>query len=213
VIKILCPFLAVLAVVWVIGVAAPVASAQNVGPLPVDVFTTNYFSNNTTPGAPPATLRFTEQQSQFASGVNPAKDYLEECAMIYVFAADQQLTECCGCPVSLNGLVTENVHKDLLSNPLTGVVPNEGAIQIVSGLYLAEGTIGYCDPTEVIPAPEVNSWVTHIQNKVGTGFPVTETPGDEELLSSTELGILEGDCLAIETLGSGSGICNCNKEQ
>lgn len=207
----LSSILPALAVVLVIGIAAGVASAQD-NIQQIDVFTTNYFSNNTTAGAPAATLRFTEQQSQSNPGVAPAQDYLETCAMIYVYAADQQLAECCGCPVSLNGLVHENVQKDLLGNTLTRVVPNEGVIQIVSGLYESVGTLGYCDPTDVVPVPEINSWVTHVQNKVGTGFPITESRGDEELLSDGELATLEADCSYAMRLGSGFGVCTCNTE-
>ena len=204
--------LAILVTALAIGMAAPVASAQTDSIQQVDVFSTNYFSNNTTPGAPPATLRFTEQESQAVAGANPAIDYTEECAMIYVYAADQQLAECCGCPVSKNGLVSENVQKDLLGNTLTRVVPNEGVIQIVSGRYLDLGSIGVCDPTKFIPAPEINSWLTHIQNKVGTGFPITETHGDEEFLSDDEFVTLEADCAFAMRLGSGFGICHCNTE-
>ena len=202
--------LTVLAVALVIGMGAAVASAQD-NIQQIDVFTTNYFSNNTTLGAPAATLRFTQQQSE-VPGINPALDYEETCAMIYVYAADQQLAECCGCPVSRNGLVHENVQKDLLGNTLTRVVPNEGVIQIVSGLYESVGTLGYCDPTDVIPVPEINSWLTHIQNKVGTGFPITESRGDEELLTDGELATLEADCSFAMRLGSGFGVCTCNSD-
>jgi len=210
--KISCPVIAMLVTALAIGMAAPVASAQTDNIQQVDVFTTNHFSNNTTPGAPPATLRFTEEESQAAAGTNAAIDYTEACAMIYVYAADQQLAECCGCPVSRNGLVAENVQKDLLGNTLTRVVPNEGVIQIVSGLYVNLGPVGICDPTDFIPAPEINSWVTHIQNKVGTGFPITESRGDEELLTDAEFVILETDCAYAMQLGSGFGVCHCNTE-
>ncbi len=190
--KVICRILPVLAIALVIAMVAGVAAAQE-----GEVFTTNYFANNTTSGAPPATLRFTEHGS-----VAPI-----ECAMIYVYAADQQLAECCGCPVSYNGLVHENVQKDLLGNTLTRVVPNEGVIQIVSSVYT-----GTCDPTTYEPVPEIDSWVTHVQNKVGTAFPITEDRGDEELLSGTELSTLQNDCAFTIRLGSGFGQCSCNAE-
>ena len=200
--KVAFHFLPVLALALMIAMVVGVAAAQDsvIG----ETFTTNYFSNNTTTGAPAATLRFTEHGS-----VAP-----DECAMIYVYSADQQLQECCGCPVSYNGLVHENVQKDLLGNTLTKVVPNEGVIQIVSSVW-----DGVCDPTanpKIItpytPAPEIDSWVTHIQNKVGTSFPMTEDRGDEELLSSGELSTLENDCYHAQKLGSGFGVCTCNSD-
>lgn len=201
--------LPILTVVLAIATATGVASAQIQQD---EVFTTNYFSNNTTPGAPPATLRFTESGVSVAAGLGLPYSTTEECAMIYVYAADQQLTECCGCPVSTNGLVHENVQKDLLGNPLTRVVPNEGVIQIVSGAYLSTDDVGVCDPTDFEPVPEIESWVTHIQNKVGTTFPITEGRGDEELLSVPELVTLEDDCAGAIRLGSGFGVCSCNQE-
>ncbi|MGH9529029.1 MAG: hypothetical protein ACRD2S_03820 [Terriglobales bacterium] len=190
--KVLCSILPILAIALVIAMISGAAFAQE-----GEVFTTNYFANNTTKGAPDATLRFSEHGS--------VAD--EECAMIYVYAADQQLTTCCGCPVTANGLVHESVQTDLTSNYLTRTEPNEGVIQIVSGLYL-----GVCDPTSVDVAPEIDSWATHIQNKVGTTWPITEGRGDEEVLSPRELGTLESDCAAAIRLGSGYGVCSCNPE-
>ncbi len=201
--------LLVLTVALAFAMATGVASAQ----LSEDeVFTTNYFSNNTTPGAPPATLRFTEYGVPIVAGNGQPYDTDEECAMIYVYAADQQLTECCGCPVTNNGLVHENVQKDLLGNPLTRVTPNEGVIQIVSGAYLSVQAFGICDPTDFDPVPEIESWVTHIQNKVGSTFPITEGKGDEEVLTSNQLSTLESDCAGALRLGSGFGVCSCNQE-
>lgn len=191
--KIVCRILPVLAIALVIAMVAGVAVAQE-----GETFSTNYFANNTASGAPPATLRFTEHGSV-------AHD---ECAMFYVFAADQQMTECCGCPVSANGLVEENVKTQLTANPLTGVIPPDGVIQVVSAAYP-----GSCDPTAPIIQPEIDTWMTHVQNKVGTAYPITETAGDEELLSSTETAFLEADCSFVLSLGSGQGSCKCSQEK
>ena len=210
--------LPVLTTALLIAMATGVASAQAQIQIVSsdDVFSTNYFSNNTTVGAPPATLRFTETgvPATAAAAVGGGQQYssTEECAMIYVYAADQQLAECCGCPVSNNGLVHENVQKDLLGNSLTRVVPNEGVIQIVSGAYISTGNVGICDPTDVYVEPEIESWLTHVQNKAGTAFPITEDRGNEELLSQDELNTLESDCYAAQRLGSGFGVCSCNTE-
>ncbi len=189
--------LPILAITLVTAMASGVASAQNIPPY----FFTNYYANNTTPGAPPATLRFT-----WDHGDDP--NHENTCAMIYVYAADQQLAECCGCPVSANGLVHENVQTDLLGNTLTRVVPNEGVIQIVSGLDRDT-----CDPTNVIDIEYgFTAWTTHIQNKVGTTFPITETRNTPLDLSDGELATLEADCTYATRLGSGFGVCKCNPE-
>jgi len=192
--KVVCRILPVLMIALVIAMVSGIASAQIID----ETFQTNYFSNNTTSGAPAATLRFTEHDGSTLH---------KECAMIYVYAADQQLAECCGCPVTYNGLVEENVKTDLLGNSLTRITPNQGVVQIVSGEYT-----GGCDPTSVVVDPEIDSWMTHIQNKVGTAFPITEEEGDAEFLSSDELTTLENDCAFAIRLGSGFGQCSCNAE-
>jgi len=40
--------------------------------------------------------------------------------MIYVLDAYQEMTECCACAESPNGLRTLSVNKNLTNNPLTG---------------------------------------------------------------------------------------------
>ena len=101
--KQLCRILPVLVVaLLVLGIGSGVAMAQ-------DVYKVNYFSNNVA-GAPDGTVRID----------NPGLTYGNLCAMIYVFDADQQLSECCGCVETHNGLRTLSVKRDLTSNPLTG---------------------------------------------------------------------------------------------
>src|ERR1700735_5783089 len=113
--KPLCRILPVLAVaLLVLGIGSGIAMAQ-------DVYKLNYFSNNAAP-APDATVRID----------NPGLTYGNLCAMIYVFDADQQLTECCGCVQTDNGLRTLSVRNNLTSNPLTGIRSNNGVIKIVS---------------------------------------------------------------------------------
>jgi len=169
-------------------VSVGVASAQ-------DVFRINYFSNNAAP-APDATVRID----------NPGLTYGNLCAMIYVFDADQQLTECCGCVETHNGLRTISVRNNLTSNPLTGVASRNGVIKIVS----AAVNNSPCDPSaNVTPRANLRSWVTHIQNPVGTAYPITETESSDSTLGATELANLQAQCAFIGILGSGHGVCSC----
>jgi hypothetical protein len=170
-----------------------VASAQ-------DVFKINYFSNNAvavdTVAIPDATLRIG----------NPGTTYSNLCAMIYVFDNDQQLTECCGCVETPNGLRTLSVGRDLTSNPLTGVRSNNGQIKIVS----AAVNNSPCDPTgNVSPKATLRAWATHIQNRVGAAYPITETESSDATLGATELANLQALCFFLNLLGSGHGICSC----
>ncbi len=160
-----------------------------------DVFRINYFSNNVA-GAPDATVRID----------NPGLTYGNLCAMIYVFDADQQLSECCGCVETHNGLRTLSVKTNLTSNPLTGVVSKTGVIKVVS----AAVNNSPCDPTaNVAPKANLRVWATHIQNPVGSAYPVTETESSDSFLGATELANLQAQCAFVGILGSGQGICSC----
>jgi hypothetical protein len=180
--------LLVLAAIAGFAIAVGAASAQ-------DVYKVNYFSNNAAP-APDATVRID----------NPGLTYGNLCAMIYVFDADQQLSECCGCVETHNGLRTLSVRSNLTSNPLTGRVSTNGVIKIVS----AAVNDSPCDPTSnVSPKANLRAWVTHIQNPVGAAYPITETESSDSTLGATELANLQAQCAFVNILGSGQGICSC----
>ena len=173
-----------------------------------DVFKINYFSNNHVAGAPDQTVRIDNPGSPAVTGEAPtAPGDINLCAMIYVFDNDQQLSECCGCLVTPNGLRTLSVGKNLTSNPLTGVKSNNGVIKIVSSAI----NNSPCDPTgDLYPAPTVRAWASHIQNKVGTAFPITETAFTNATLSQEELYFnLEEQCSFAQRLGSGHAVCSC----
>ena len=178
---------------------AGVASAQ-------DVYKVNYFDfNSPTLGSfpvPDATVHID----------NPGLTYGNLCAMIYVFAADQQLTECCGCVETHNGLRRLSVRTNLTANPLTGVVPFSGVIKVVS----AAVNNSPCDPTSnVTPKANLRVWATHIQPGTAFGsfggliWPVTETESSDSTLGATELANLQAQCSFINILGSGAGVCSC----
>jgi len=176
------------AIVGIAIIGAGAASAQ-------DVYKVNYFANNAAP-APDATVRID----------NPGLTYGNLCAMIYVFDADQQLSECCGCVETHNGLRTLSVRSNLTSNPLTGVVSRNGVIKVVS----AAVNNAPCDPTSnVSPKANLRVWVTHIQNAVGGSYPITETESSDSTLGATELANLQAQCAFINILGSGQGLCSC----
>jgi hypothetical protein len=177
-----------LAIAGLVTLGSSIASAQ-------DVYKVNYFANNIT-AAPDATVRID----------NPGLTYGNLCSMIYVFDNDQQLAECCGCVETHNGLRTLSVQKDLTSNPLTGKRPNNGVIKIVS----AAVNDAPCDPTaNVKPTANLRAWVTHIQNIVGTAYPITETESSDSTLGASELANLQAQCSFVNILGSGQGICSC----
>ena len=188
-----------LVLVVLVAASGGVASAQ-------DVYKVNYFDNNAVATfgipAPDAKVRID----------NPGLTYGNLCAMIYVFAADQQLAECCGCLETHNGLRKLSIGTNLTSNPLTGVVPSSGVIKVVSAAPVG----GVCDPTaSVSPKSNLRVWVTHVQDPIPLGafgglvYPTTETESSDSTLGATELANLQAQCSFINILGSGAGVCTC----
>jgi hypothetical protein len=105
------------------------------------------------------------------------------CAMIYVYAPDQQQTECCGCRLTHNGLRTLSISSNLISNPLTGVREPTGVIKIVSSApFITTGGTKVCDPRRLAPLPNLRAWATHIQ----TGGQITEEEFSDSGLSASE---------------------------
>jgi hypothetical protein len=208
-------------ILWLLALTSVMALTSGVASAQIDdVFWTNYFSNNTAVGAPDATVRITNpgvQAGNRGSFTNPGPGSL--CAMIYVFSADQQLTECCGCLITPNGLQTADVRTQLTVNPLTGKIPNDGVIQIMS--YTPNSTASptavykdnspFCDPTtSAWNAPDLRAWGTHIQNAIAARtYPITETHFLPAPDGGSECPALEDDCNFAVTQGSGQGICDC----
>jgi len=165
------------------------------GPSSSGSFGSSYFANANAPGID-ATFRV----------ANPGTTGQDVCAMVYVFAADQQMSECCGCRVTPNGLLTLSLNKDLDLNPLTGRVPVSGTVQVVAGDRSSNPN---CDPSTLTPAGVLTVWATHVQNIAadssggsGGSAPDNLSPAD-----------LQSECAFVQGLGSGQGICSCGTEQ
>lgn len=156
----------------------------------------DYFSNANTGGAPDGTLRLDNDGSAASANL---------CADIYVFDPFEELSECCSCLETPDGLRTLSINADLTANPLTGVVLNTGVIKVVA----AATTGGACPvPTHIttVTGGEIQGWATHIQN---SNFAITETASQVSNLSAAEESNLAKQCGAIVKVGSGKGICSC----
>ena len=128
------------------------------------------------------------------------------CAMVYVFSADQQLSECCGCRVSKNGLLTLSLTSDLTSNPLTRGTLTSGTIEVDSADVAGNPT---CDPASLSPAGSLTMWATHIQ-AITTGTPPV-TGGSSPVTPPSQNAPMsvQSQCQYVQSLGSGQGICSC----
>jgi hypothetical protein len=175
------------------GVCLAATLSAQTAPPPADSFKTNYYANANTTGVPDSTVRITNVGTQVASSAVPSGLL---CALIYVLTPDQQLSECCACPVSPDALLTLSVNNDLTSNPLTSAVLTNGDVKIVSSTT--------CNAALPAPASGIQAWATHMQTTVQSETDFKDAP-----LSTGELNNLAGKCAAIQANGDGNGICTC----
>jgi hypothetical protein len=158
---------------------------------PPDTLKVDYFSNSN--NAIDETVRLT----------NPGTSGTSLCAAVYVFAADQEMSECCSCLLTPDGLRTLSVNVDLIANPLRGVIIPTGSIKIVS--ITTKGGLCPTYPTRLAPMAGIRAWATHLQN----GNILTETASQDATLSTNEVSRLQRECYAIRLVGSGNGLCTC----
>jgi hypothetical protein len=207
--------------VLVAALALPgVALAQVTFPVS-DVFWLDYFDN--AGGSPDASVRITNPGTTF----DPTTQSGDLCAMIYVYRPDQELSECCGCRVTPNGLLKLSVNKNLTTNPANGKTLTSGVIKIISALPTTNttpppGSSAGCDPgglikgsiQNLVPTPALRAWATHLED-TGT---LSESAFQAASLSSSELALNQLSCIFIEGgsiipgIGSGTGLCNCTNE-
>ncbi|MBV9572841.1 MAG: hypothetical protein JOY93_02215 [Acidobacteriales bacterium] len=147
-------------------------------------------------------------------------------ADLYVFDNSQELQDCCSCPITADGIISEDVNSELLYRPVTGFVNHFGLIKIISS---STGP----DATQPTPTPGIRGWETHIQALgqfakaplFGTDsvslnnyaipqgpFAVTETQVQDANLSFAEEVTLTTLCKYALILGSGRGQCKCTPE-
>jgi hypothetical protein len=144
-----------LAIVAMLGVAA---QAQGAPYVDNSVFFTTYYSANQA-NAPDATLRIIND-----GGATSGNLYAD----IFVFDDSEELTQCCSCLVTPDGLLSESVKLNLTANPLRNIVNSRGVIKVISS---SSQFIAPAFATET-PVAGLRVWMTHIQ-----GTKVTLSPG------------------------------------
>jgi hypothetical protein len=195
-----------LALVAVVTMVASMVFATAAMAQVTDVYQVNYFANRNNSTGFDQIVNITNPGLQ-GSPLSSNEGAL--CANIYVFEADQQMSECCSCPVTADGLLSLSLNNNLTGNPLTSVSPNSGVVKIVSSLKA-----GTCDPTAINSdsdsiTPDLKAWGTHlVQTTPGTLF-TTETAFRDAPLSADEASFLPYTCRFVQYLGSGKGVCSC----
>src|SRR5438445_6180274 len=131
----------------------------------------DHFDNANVPGFNDATVRVTNVGLIPSTGVAGVGD---QCALIYVWAHDQQLAECCGCRITPNGLIKLSVNNNLTGNALTGGTVTKGTFVIVesapnaAALSAPAGSSVRCIgvtgvQTCALPI-SISAWATHVQD-------------------------------------------------
>ncbi len=185
------------AMALMLGIASAKALAQTAGE--DSVYFTTYYSNDV-PAAPDATVRI----------INDGDTGANLWASFYVLDDSQELTECCSCEISPDGVLAESVRNDLTSNPLTSIKNSRGVIKIISS------SVG--DETSNKLAPGLRGCATHIQSVANANpfgpapYRQTEAMLSDATLSSSEQGTLQILCFYEHLLGGRYGRCSCTPE-
>lgn len=143
--------------------------------------------------------------------VNPTSNPIL-CAMIYVFDDAEEEQECCGCPVTTEGLRTLSTLKDLTSNPLSsksagGANIPAGLIKVVSSLPNA-GSTGCNAALAPVLTPALRAWSTHWE-EVSENETISSQAFKDAPLDATDEATLVSVCAGIHTNASGAGTCSC----
>jgi len=187
----------VLAITLMLGLASGNAVAQNVGDN--SVYFVTYYANNVA-AAPDATVRF----------INDGDTGANLWASIYVFDDSEELTQCCSCEVTPDGLLSESVKNQLTKYPIRGIVPPRGVIKVISSSTESDVNTNFAPNT---PTAGLRGWATHIQS-VANRYPYgpaaysqTETTFADSNLGAGEKSLLEQLCY-FDNLLSGAP-CTC----
>ena len=130
------------------------------------------------------------------------------CAMIYVFDQGQQMSACCGCNVSRDGLLELSYSHDLLANPLTGTRSSSGTVAVIAADPAANPT---CDAGSIVPSGHLLTWSAATEALGHDSYAVSEVPGADAPLADIELANVQAQCAFVRILGSGHGQCSCGK--
>jgi len=166
-----------------------------------DAYQVNYYANNGAGLDQSVRIINTGQ-----TGSPISSDHGRLCADIYVFDQNQEMLECCSCPITANGLLTLSVATDLTASVLTNVPAPTGVIKIVADQNAAAGA-RCTNAAQQIVAPVnggLRAFGTHNQI-VG----LTETLFQPAPLTNTEQAFLGNACSFVIYLGSGRGACRC----
>ena len=171
------------------NVSTPVVS--NAATSTPDVYQVQYFRFANTAGIPDTILDIVDPGT---NGLAPL------CADIYVVLPDEELSECCGCPITHNQLIEGGVSA-LTNNPANGRAVHNGVIKIISATVPASGGCA-ASVQNPSPTPALRSWES-------PGFTDENPEFKGAGLSAAEQSFLATTCTDFVNTLSGTGICTC----
>ena len=149
----------------------------------IDSYFVTYYSGNVA-NAPDGTLRI----------VNDGYTGTNIFANIFVFDDSEELTQCCSCDITADGLLSESVKLNLTANSIRQIVPTRGVIKVIAGTNpfgppSAPFSTG-STPADINPTPGLHGWMTHIQGTkvtLSAGNPVVPVVAGPWFVTETEL--------------------------
>jgi hypothetical protein len=146
----------------------------------------------------------------------------DRCANIYVYDDDEQLIECCACPVSSNGFLQLSTEDNLTANPFDSVGHTRGLIKVVSSLgspcfnSFEASSAGAPYTT----AANIREWIDHVPTEPSATPGEGDFPGPFRNIvesvflavptaSAAELANLQTTCNTVLLNGTGKGACTC----
>jgi len=99
-----------------------------------------------------------------------------------------------------------SVGKNLTANPLTDSPTLAGTVMLVTADYASNAS---CNAASMTPTGMEIAWATHLQTLTSKTAVTSEESLSETALGAAQSSALQAQCLFIQQLGSGRGICSC----
>lgn len=203
--KDLSRFVTIAVLLTVVVAALPIVGAAQTATTDDAPFQLSYYNNrNNTMGAD----QFVDIVNDGANGSPISSNEGDICVNIYVFDSTQEMTECCSCKLSANGLLHLSILNDLTSNPLTGFpAANSGVIKLVSTSNAICSERGKLNVRNLQVG--MLAWQSQVMQATFGNFTFGTTEFLRGTLSNSEASYLPSACGFVQQLGSGKGHCTC----
>ena len=131
------------------------------------------------------------------------------CVNAYAISPEDEMINCCSCPVTPNGLVTLSARRDFFNNFYGPKPPTSLVVKLFATVPARNTCISSAYDSSVIAAPGLHAWGTSIQiGAEGKPDPVTAGPFLVATLGPGERERLVSRCAILNANGSGYNVCS-----